>query len=397
MPDLEAMAAKAMAAKAMAATASSTSFHLSARANLGFRRLKTSTSAAEASPSSSASKLTHVLATASRAGYGRRRPSTVPDCEPATAEEIASLASFISSKERLLVITGAGCSTESNIPDYRSPTGAYSSGFKPMTHQDFLKTEANQRRYWARSFVGWRRFAEQTAPNDAHRAIAELQRESNVWRLITQNVDRLHQVAGAADVLELHGSTHDVQCLACGAVSCRRRLQRRLADLNPRLAAAADDAIDPRSGEAPYDDGATPPSGGLASETPNLRTRPDGDVELDGALVVDFVVPPCEKCKHGPLKPAVVFFGDGVPLATAEEARRASEGCDGVLIVGSSVSTFSAFRLVRDAHARGVPVAVLTCGWTRVDEMASVKVEKLAGEVLPRVVERLRREELWGF
>ena len=394
MPDLEAMAAKAMAAKAMAATASSTSFHLSARANLGFRRLKTSTSAAEASPSS---KLTQVLATASRAGYGRRRPSTVPDCEPATAEEIASLASFIGSKERLLVITGAGCSTESNIPDYRSPTGAYSSGFKPMTHQDFLKTEANQRRYWARSFVGWRRFAEQTAPNDAHRAIAELQRESNVWRLITQNVDRLHQVAGAADVLELHGSTHDVQCLACGAVSCRRRLQRRLADLNPRLAAAADAAIDPRSGEAPYDDGATPPSGGLASETPNLRTRPDGDVELDGELVVDFVVPPCEKCKHGPLKPAVVFFGDGVPLATAEEARRASEGCDGVLIVGSSVSTFSAFRLVRDAHMRGVPVAVLTCGWTRVDEMASVKVEKLAGEVLPRVVERLRREELWGF
>ena len=320
----------------------------------------------------------------------------MPDCEPATAEEIASLASFIGSKERLLVITGAGCSTESNIPDYRSPTGAYSSGFKPMTHQDFLKTEANQRRYWARSFVGWRRFAEQTAPNDAHRAIAELQRESNVWRLITQNVDRLHQVAGAADVLELHGSTHDVQCLACGAVSCRRRLQRRLADLNPRLAAAADAAIDPRSGEAPYDDGATP-SGGLDSGTPNLRTRPDGDVELDGELVVDFVVPPCEKCKHGPLKPAVVFFGDGVPLATAEEARRASEGCDGVLIVGSSVSTFSAFRLVRDAHVRGVPVAVLTCGWTRVDEMASVKVEKLAGEVLPRVVERLRREELWGF
>ncbi len=393
MPDLEAMAAKAMAAKAMAATASSTSFHLSARANLGFRRLKTSTSAAEASPSS---KLTQVLATASRAGYGRRRPSTVPDCEPATAEEIASLASFIGSKERLLVITGAGCSTESNIPDYRSPTGAYSSGFKPMTHQDFLKTEANQRRYWARSFVGWRRFAEQTAPNDAHRAIAELQRESNVWRLITQNVDRLHQVAGAADVLELHGSTHDVQCLACGAVSCRRRLQRRLADLNPRLAAAADAAIDPRSGEAPYDDGATP-SGGLDSGTPNLRTRPDGDVELDGELVVDFVVPPCETCNRGPLKPAVVFFGDGVPAATAEEARAMSDGCDGVLIVGSSVSTFSAFRLVRDAHMRGVPVAVLTCGWTRVDEMASVKVEKLAGEVLPRVVERLRREELWGF
>ena len=121
----------------------------------GLRRLKTSTSSAEAGPPSAAvSKLTQILATATQAGYGRRRPSTVPNCEPATKTEIASLASFIGDKERLLVITGAGCSTESNIPDYRSPTGAYSSGFKPMTHQEFLKTEANQRRYWARSFDG---------------------------------------------------------------------------------------------------------------------------------------------------------------------------------------------------------------------------------------------------
>ena len=185
-------------ATAMAATAATTSFHLGFRANLGLRRLKTSTSSAEAGPPSAAvSKLTQILATATQAGYGRRRPSTVPNCEPATKTEIASLASFIGDKERLLVITGAGCSTESNIPDYRSPTGAYSSGFKPMTHQEFLKTEANQRRYWARSFVGWRRFAEQTAPNDAHRAIATLQNGNNAWRLITQNVDRLHQAAGA--------------------------------------------------------------------------------------------------------------------------------------------------------------------------------------------------------
>ena len=246
----------------------------------------------------------------------------MPNCEPATKTEIASLASFIGDKERLLVITGAGCSTESNIPDYRSPTGAYSSGFKPMTHQEFLKTEANQRRYWARSFVGWRRFAEQTAPNDAHRAIATLQHGHNAWRLITQNVDRLHQAAGATEVLELHGSTHDVTCMKCGHLSDRKRLQRQ---------------------------------------------------------------------------PAVVFFGDSVPRDVALAAKGASEECDGVLVVGSSVSTFSAFRLVRDAHARGVPVAVLTCGWTRVDEMASLKVEKLAGEVLPLVVERLAREDMWGF
>lgn len=379
-------------ATAMAATAATTSFHLGFRANLGLRRLKTSTSSAEAGPPSAAvSKLTQILATATQAGYGRRRPSTVPNCEPATKTEIASLASFIGDKERLLVITGAGCSTESNIPDYRSPTGAYSSGFKPMTHQEFLKTEANQRRYWARSFVGWRRFAEQTAPNDAHRAIATLQNGNNAWRLITQNVDRLHQAAGATEVLELHGSTHDVTCMKCGHLSDRKRLQRQLADLNPRLAAAADAAVNPRTGEAPYDDGVTP------REENNLKTRPDGDVELDGEAVVDFIVPPCAECGGGPLKPAVVFFGDSVPRDVALAAKGASEECDGVLVVGSSVSTFSAFRLVRDAHARGVPVAVLTCGWTRVDEMASLKVEKLAGEVLPLVVERLAREDMWGF
>ena len=271
-------------ATAMAATAATTSFHLGFRANLGLRRLKTSTSSAEAGPPSAAvSKLTQILATATQAGYGRRRPSTVPNCEPATKTEIASLASFIGDKERLLVITGAGCSTESNIPDYRSPTGAYSSGFKPMTHQEFLKTEANQRRYWARSFVGWRRFAEQTAPNDAHRAIATLQNGNNAWRLITQNVDRLHQAAGANEVLELHGSTHDVTCMKCGHLSDRKRLQRQLADLNPRLAAAADAAVNPRTGEAPYDDGVTP------REENNLKTRPDGDVELDGEAVVGFI------------------------------------------------------------------------------------------------------------
>jgi NAD-dependent deacetylase sirtuin 4 len=144
-------------------------------------------------------------------------------------------------------------------------------------------------------------------------------------------------------------------------------------------------------GEAPYDDGVTP------REENNLKTRPDGDVELDGQAVVDFIVPPCRECGSGPLKPAVVFFGDSVPRDVALAAKGASEECDGVLVVGSSVSTFSAFRLVRDAHARGVPVAVLTCGWTRVDEMASLKVEKLAGEVLPLVVERLAREDMWGF
>lgn len=331
-----------------------------------FRRLRSAAAgpSSSASTSTSSSKLSAAVASATSAGWGRRRPSTAPDCPPATATEIRALADFIAASERLLVITGAGVSTESSIPDYRSKNGAYSTGFKPMTHQDFMRNDANRRRYWARSFVGWKRFAEQTAPNPAHEALAALQREGYIARLITQNVDRLHHAAGAVDVLELHGTTHEVVCMSCGAVTPRRAMQRQMAGLNPGLASAADHAVDAASaGIAPYDDGVTPissssldassfassSSSGSSSaamppapvpapkQQPNqqLRTRPDGDVELNGEAVVDFVVPPCAACPAGgPLKPAVVFFGDSVPAPVALAARAASHAADAVLIVG---------------------------------------------------------------
>ena len=348
------------------------------------------------------------------AGWGRRRPPTAPDCPPATTTEVRALADFISASSRLLLITGAGVSTESSIPDYRSKNGAYSTGFKPMTHGDFMRNDANRRRYWARSYVGWRRFAEQTSPNPAHEAIAGLQQDGHVATLITQNVDRLHHAAGSTEVLELHGTTHEVVCMSCGDVTPRRAMQRKMAMLNPSLAAAADAAVDAaeaRGVKAPYDDGVTPKtssfssSSGSPSSSPgggagsSLRTRPDGDVELDGEAVVDFAVPSCEACDAGgPLKPAVVFFGDSVPAHVAIAARDASLTADAVLIVGSSVSTFSAFRLVRDAAMKnGAPVAILTAGETRADTLASLKVEALAGETLPRVLELLRREDMYGY
>ena len=308
------------------------------------------------------------------------RPSasfpTVPECGPPTVTEVNALAEFVARAERLLVITGAGVSTESNVPDYRSPNGAYSTGFKPMTHQEFLKGARQQARYWARAFVGWRRFAECTVPNAAHYALADAQRRGQVWRLITQNVDRLHHAAGSEDALELHGTTHEVVCVACGNTRHRRRFQLELRDANPAFAVSETVA------------------GRLSSEK---KTRPDGDVELAADAYETFVVPDCRACGAGPLKPRVVFFGDAVEPETHRAATAASDGADAVLVVGSSVSTFSAFRLVRDAARRNVPVAILTKGDTRADALAALKVERLAGQTLPLVMERARQLEIYGY
>ena len=264
-----------------------------------------------------------------------------------------------------------------------------------MTHQDFLRADENRRRYWARSFVGWKRFAERTRPNPAHDALAALQREGHVWRLITQNVDRLHHAAGSEDVLELHGTTHEVICLACGVVSPRRRMQKILERLNPDLIDAAE-ALAGAPIRVPADESDEADD---SDDSVRFRAaqRPDGDAEIDARRAATFEVPPCASCGGGPLKPRVVFFGDGVPAPVVAEATAASEGADAVLVVGSSVSTFSAFRLVRDAAARGAPVAVLTAGETRVDPLATLKVERLAGETLPRVLEAVRREQMWGY
>lgn len=309
-----------------------------------------------------------------------------PDVAPPLESEVRALASFVADAERLLVITGAGVSTESAIPDYRSPRGAYSRNFKPMTHQDFMRSEENRRRYWARSFVGWNRFAERTVPNAAHDAIAALQREGHVWRLITQNVDRLHQRAGADPVLELHGTTHEVVCLACGDVTPRRTLQRALARLNPEMAR--------RLLEEEEEQSASKKKNTTAGSS---AQRPDGDAEMDASDAAAFSVPACASCRGGPLKPAVVFFGDGVPAATHASAAEASAGADAVLIVGSSVSTFSAFRLVRDAARRGAPVAILNAGETRCDDVATLKVERLVGETMPLVLDAVRRVEMYGY
>jgi len=348
----------------------------------------------------------------SAASAARRPPLVPPDARALAEAQLENLVDFVeSSRGGLLVITGAGISTEAGLPDYRSPGGAYATGFKPLTHQQFLASSANRRRYWARAFAGWEGFS-RAEPAAGHVALARLQRRGWVADIVSQNVDRLHTKAGSPRVVELHGSTHDVVCLACGAVAPRAPLQRRMAELNPGAAARA---------RARWVGGAEGGGGGGGLGRPSLyvsaaaaagreqqhqqqqqqeqqgQRRPDGDAETGAPPGEAFVVPPCPSCGASAaagadvaLKPDVVFFGDGVPKATSERALRLAEGASAVLVVGTSLRVWSAFRLVKAAAEGGTPIAVLTSGPTRADEQlsagsVSLRLDALVGEALARL------------
>jgi NAD-dependent deacetylase sirtuin 4 len=259
---------------------------------------------------------------------------------------------------RVLVLGGAGVSTESGIPDYRGPESRKTPR-NPMRFQQFVGSEAARRRYWARSFVGWRRIAA-AAPNAAHRALAGLEAGGVLLGLITQNVDGLHQAAGSRRVLELHGSLAAVRCLGYGAPSSRRLLQRQLAVLNPGAAARP------------------------------LELAPDGDAELGADLESTFRVPACAVC-GGVLKPNVVFFGENVPKARVLRAYALLAEADVLLVVGSSLTVFSGYRFVVRAVKEGKPVVILNQGETRGDAHAALKLSGRLGDLLPALVERLAR------
>lgn len=303
----------------------------------------------------------------------------------ALAQELASL---VGAAARLLVITGAGVSTDSGIPDYRSPQRP---AYRPLQHHEFVSSERVRRRYWARSYVGFRTMAE-ARPNAAHTALAALERLGRArGGLITQNVDRLHHRGGHVDVLELHGTVHECECLRCRTTVPRALVQETMARANaawPGLASApaAAEAAPPLTSLTAVSEelgmlpGPAPPPPASAS----AALRPDGDVELsDEALLARFVVPPCPGCGSDMLKPSVTFHGGSVPLEVARDAGERARACDAVLVAGSTLSTFSAFRLVRDAAARGAPVAILNCGATRADSLASLKIEERVGVALP--------------
>lgn len=264
------------------------------------------------------------------------------------------LQQFIEAHPRLFVLTGAGVSTDSGIPDYRDREGEWKRP-PPVTLQAFMHEHATRQRYWARSLIGWSYFR-RARPNAVHRALAALEAKGKIELLLTQNVDGLHQAAGSRRVIDLHGRLDAVRCLGCEARTPREDFQRELLARNPGWAGL---------------------DAGIA---------PDGDADLEGRDFASFDVPACATC-GGMLKPDVVFFGENVPRERVVEANLRLSRSDAVLVVGSSLMVWSGFRFVRAAARDGLPVAAINLGRTRADELLSLKLETSGAEALAFLLE----------
>lgn len=281
---------------------------------------------------------------------------------------VDALAAVLSDHPGALVLTGAGISTDSGIPDYRGPDGV--SRATPMTHSEFVGSSQARQRYWARSYAGWARFGA-AAPNAGHRAVARLQAAGVVGSVITQNVDGLHQRAGSMDVVELHGSLAEVVCLDCGAAFPRERVQAAMLADNPGfLGSVLDSSAD----------------GGPVSS----QIRPDGDVVLPAGAVADFRTPRCPRCAADTLQPDVGFFGGSVPAGRVELCAALTDNAPALVVLGSSLAVMSGLRFVRRAHAHGIPVAIVTRGWCRGDDLATLRLDVPLSPLLAGVADRLR-------
>lgn len=271
-------------------------------------------------------------------------------------QNLNRLVAFVQANAPLFVITGAGCSTESGIFDYRDDDGRWKRK-PPVDLADFLASHAVRQRYWARSMIGWPRFA-QARPNPAHVALVALENAGLVSIVVTQNVDDLHAAAGQRNLIALHGSLATARCLDCSTSQARSQIQDWLQRENPRYI------------------------GMLAA------LAPDGDADLEGVDVSDFSVPECTRC-GGILKPDVVFMGDSVPKPRVATTRDALRAVKGVLIIGSSVMAYSSFRFCREAHRSGLPIASVNLGKTRADEILSLSVRLSAGDAMAALCRRL--------
>jgi NAD-dependent SIR2 family protein deacetylase len=257
----------------------------------------------------------------------------------------------------VFVLTGAGVSTESGIPDYRDEQGEWKHR-PPIQYREFIGSEARRQRYWARSVLGWPRLRAARS-NPAHLALAELEKRGLSSLLVTQNVDGLHQAAGSQNVVDLHGRIDQIVCMGCGERSSRESLQARLSELNPEWVQRA------------------------------ALTAPDGDADPGDADLESFRVAACSNC-GGVLKPDVVFFGEHVPAERVARAFRALESARTLLVVGSSLMVFSGYRFVRKAAERKLAIAIVNRGRTRGDPLATLKLEASAGQLLPRFIQAVR-------
>lgn len=260
----------------------------------------------------------------------------------------AQLQDFIERHERIFVLTGAGCSTDSGIPDYRDADGQWKRA-QPVTYQAFMGQAATRRRYWARSLVGWPRFVA-ARPNGVHHALAALEARGQTSLLLTQNVDRLHQAAGSRQVVDLHGRLDLVRCMDCERRTPRADFQAELIARNPGWDTLA---------------------AGIA---------PDGDADLEADFDA-FHVPACTHC-GGIVKPDVVYFGEHVPRERVQAAQHALETSDALLVVGSSLMVYSGFRFAQWAHKAGKPIAALNRGRTRADALLTLKVQHDCAQAL---------------
>eukprot|EP01041_Mallomonas_annulata_P004558 gene4558-9047_t len=283
-----------------------------------------------------------------------------------TMNDALFISEFISKCQHLVCLGGAGVSTQSGIPDYRGPMGSYSKGHKPMMHSEFLSSELSRQRYWARSTIGWQYF-HNSVPNNAHYALARLEQKNILQYTITQNVDRLHQKAGAINVLDLHGRNDIAKCIDCQKLFTRSIIQKQILLLNP---------------DFDYQ---------LYGEQHVERLRADGDAELNATDISNFRIPCCSSC-GGVLKPDVVFFGDNVPPYRVETSLAQMEKADGLLVVGTSLEVYSAYRLVSRASTRKIPIVIVNSGETRAERSGldiAYKSEQNCATLLKDVVDQL--------
>jgi NAD-dependent SIR2 family protein deacetylase len=266
----------------------------------------------------------------------------LPDTYALIPDPASILQDFIDRHPRLFVLTGAGCSTDSGIPDYRDETGGWKRP-PPITLQVFMGDPVARARYWARSMIGWRSFG-RARPNGAHAGLADLEQDGRISLLVTQNVDGLHQAAGSRQVLDLHGRLDRVRCMGCDLKFPRPAVQVELERLNPDWQHfGASDA-------------------------------PDGDADLDGLDFSRFLAPLCPTCGDL-LKPDVVFFGETVPRERIDQALGSLEASDAMLVIGSSLMVHSGYRYAQTAARLGIPIAAVNLGRTRADDMLTLKIE----------------------